>query len=364
MKMKGFTPLEASQKNRHYHFSETKSASPYRKGTTLRSDELLRGFTLIETLVMIFVLILTLGATAGFAVVAYRTYGFTWQQSTAIDEARRGIETMVKEVRAARTGEDGSYPIEKAEDKELIFYSDIDGDGKTERVRYFLGTVNSGSQTKECQTSVKGGTCSADFSAFLKGTLISAQVKASLDGDFGASQEYAEIFADVTKLGDICRGSSSGCSDCPGAWQGQTVFDVTNQASDNSISFLADATTPVDPICSHAMKAKFEFSWTENLAGFAHEFKKGVVQPLTGPDGRVTYPSDQEEFIFLTSYVRNEPPIFEYFDKNGNKITDYPARLVDTVLLKVYLVVNVDPNRPPGDFGLESYVQLRNLKKE
>ncbi len=32
--------------------------------------------------------------------------------------------------------------------------------------------------------------------------------------------------------------------------------------------------------------------------------------------------------------------------------------------MKVYLVVNVDPNRPPQDFELESFVQLRNLKVE
>ena len=50
--------------------------------------------------------------------------------------------------------------------------------------------------------------------------------------------------------------------------------------------------------------------------------------------------------------------------KNGNKITDYPARLKDTKMMKVYLVVNIDPNRPPNEFELESSVQLRNLKNE
>ena len=47
-----------------------------------------------------------------------------------------------------------------------------------------------------------------------------------------------------------------------------------------------------------------------------------------------------------------------------NEITSVPARLVDTKLMKVYLVVNVNPNRPPNEFELESFVQLRNLKAE
>jgi len=318
----------------------------------------MKSFTLIETIVTIAIFTLIFGAVAGFIVMAYRIHDYTWQQSIAIGEARRGIEAMVKEIREARAGEDGSYPIEHAGDKEFIFYSDIDNNGKTERVRYFLGTVNSGSQIKQCQTSVRGGTCSVAFSNFLKGKLTSAQVKVSVDGDFGSRREYAEIFADGTKIGEICK---TGCSDCPGTWQGTTIFDVKNQASDNSISFLADATFRVDPLCPHSMKAKFEFSWTETLPGFEHELKKGVIKPVGDP---ITYPLGQEEVSILSSYVRNLPPIFRYFDGKGNELIDLPARLKDTKVMEVYLVINVDPNRPPQDFELKSAVQLRNLKKE
>lgn len=344
--MKSFTPhLLGDIKNKSSNTSLIKGA----------------GFTLIETLVAIFVLTLIMGAVSGLIITVYRIYGYTWQQSIAIEEARRGIEMMVKEIREARTGDDGSYPIEKADDKEFIFYSDIDKDGAVERVRYFLGTTNSGITVQECQSSTKGGSCSVGFSHFLKGTLTSAQLKISVDGDFGQTKEYAEIFADSQKLGDICK---TGCSDCPGAWQGTQTFDVASQISDNSISFLADATSYVDPLCPHSMKAKFEFSWAEELGGLAHEFRKGITEAVTGPGGKISYPLDQEKINILSSYVRNVPPIFEYYDQNGNKILDYPARLVDTKLMKVFLVVNVDPNRPPQDFGLESSIQLRNLKVE
>jgi len=321
----------------------------------------MRSFTLIETLVAIFVFSLIMGAVSGFVVMAYRTYGYTWQQSTAIEEARRGIETMVKEIREARTGDDGSYPIEKADDKEFIFYSDIDKDGEVERVRYFLGTVSSGNQIQECVTFTDDGTCSVTFSDFLKGALKSAQLKVSVDGDFGSSNEYSEIFADGTKLGDICK---TGCSDCPGSWQGTIIFDVTSQANDNFVQFSADATSKVNPLCPHSMKVKFEFSWTEEISGAAHELKKGVTNPVGEP---IKYPLDQEKISIISAYVRNAPPIFEYYNGDWpedtiNNPLPTPVRLQETKLMRVYLIINFDPNRPPQDFGLESSVQLRNLE--
>jgi len=320
-----------------------------------------KGFTLIETMVAIVVFALTMGVITAFIISSYRNYGYTKDQSVAINEARKGIEIMVKEIRQARQGEDGSYSIEKADDKELIFYSDIDNDGKVERVRYFLGTVNSGNSSKECVSFSKGGSCSQTFSNFFTGTLKSAQVQVSVEGDFGASNEYAEVLADTRKLGDFCK---SLCSDCAGSWQGTATFDVINEAADNSIQFLADASSQVDPSCNwqnpgHSMKAKFELSWTEELSGMGYEFKKGVIKPH---DASPIYPEDQEEITSLSSYVRNAPPIFEYFDSNNDKIIDNPARLKDTKLIKLFLVINANPNRPPQDFELESFVELRNLK--
>jgi len=318
----------------------------------------MKSFTLIETMVVITVFTLIFGAVSAFIVTAYRTQEYTLQQSVAINEARRGIETMVKEIREAVHGEDGSYPIVLAADKEFIFFSDIDKDGETERVRYFLGNAGSGSQTKECSTSTRGGSCSAVFSDFLRGSLISAAVKVSADGDLGLSNEYAEIFTDGNLLDKVCQ---TGCSDCPGAWQGTKNFTVSDWAQDDSLSFSAYASSRVDPVCPHAMKAKFEFSWEEELAGSAHEFKKGVIEPLGDPP---TYPSEQEQVTILSSYVRNVPPIFRYFDSQGNELTDLPARLQDTKIMDLFLIINVNSNRPPQDFELKSSVQLRNLKDE
>ncbi len=341
-----------------HHFIQKKSNQ---KKTTKSG-----GFTLIETLISIFIFGLALAAVLGFILILYKTHGYEWEQSLAIFEARRGIETMVKEIRKAREGENGAYPIEYAGDKEFIFYSDIDNDGKAERVRYFLGQVINQNLIQKCVTFLAGGSCNVSFSGFLTGNLKSAKVSISVEGDLGSNQEYVDIYLDGQYLGRLCQ---TGCSDCAGIWQGTQVFDVLSQAQDGILNFTAQASSKVDskfpePTCNweeanHKMKAKFELEISQEIQGT--ELKKGVIKPVGSPP---SYPLDQEEISVITSFVRNSPPIFEYFDQNGEKITSYPARLTETKLMKVFLVVNVDPNRPPTEFQLESYVQIRNLKSE
>ena len=193
------------------------------------------GFTLIETIVLIFVFSLAMGAITTFIYYAYRISDYDFQQSQAIRNARNGIETMVEEIREAQAGDDGSYILEKADDQEFIFYSDIDEDSYTERVRYFL---------------------------------------------------------------------------------------------EDSV------------------------------------FKKEVTKPTGSPP---VY-TDTEDPIILSSYVRNDDtPIFTYYngDWPGDEINNplpTPTRLIETKLMHVYLKINVDPNRAPVHFELESNAQIRNLK--
>ena len=90
-----------------------------------------KGLTLIETLVALVIFTISIAAVVGFAFYIYRSYNYTFSQARAINEARKGIQTMVKELREAKMGDDGSYILEKAEDYEIVFYSDIDKDDKT-----------------------------------------------------------------------------------------------------------------------------------------------------------------------------------------------------------------------------------------
>jgi hypothetical protein len=53
-------------------------------------------------------------------------------------QVRGSLEEMTKELRKAAPSDAGAYPLESAEAQSLVFFSDIDNDGKKERVRYFL----------------------------------------------------------------------------------------------------------------------------------------------------------------------------------------------------------------------------------
>jgi len=97
-----------------------------------------RGFTLIETLVVLGIFILALGAVSSFIIYAYQAKGFSLAQALAIDSARNGVNKLTKELREAIQSDSGTYLLESGEDFEIIFYSDIDKDDQVERVRYFL----------------------------------------------------------------------------------------------------------------------------------------------------------------------------------------------------------------------------------
>ena len=317
-----------------------------------------KGFTLIETLVAIAIFILALGAVTTFIIMAYRTQAYTLGQSGAINEARRGIETMVKELREARMADDGSYIIEKAEDYEIVFYSDIDKDGLTERVRYFI--YEGDSLTDTCVTYSSGGSCQVNFPNFSSGLIDSAQVEACVEGDLDSGNEYVEILADGGQIGTLCQ---TGCDQCSDTWQGCTPFDVTAQATNGSILFTADGSNRVGDFCdwqeeNHSLKARFIFSWIETATSQSVVLKKGVIKPTGQP---IEYPQDQEEISILSQYIRNQLPVFRYFDDDGQELTT-PARLEETKLMRVYLMINVNPDRPPQNFELESNVQIRNLK--
>ena len=323
------------------------------------------GFTLIEMLVTMSIFIVAMGVITGFVATSYRSQAYTLQQSSAINEARKGVETMIKEIREARMGDNGAYIIEKAEDYEIVFYGDIDKDGETEKIRYFTYQTDTlVSNEGDCVSYSQGGSCSVDFNDFTEQPIESAQVEVCVEGDLNGGNEYVDVYADGGYLNRICQ---TGCGQCSNQWDGCTTFDITTQATDGSISFMADGSSAVGSsgggFCnweqnSHSMKARFTFSWTETDMNENIILRKGVTEPTEHP---VEYPEENEVVTILSQYIRNQLPIFRYFDGDNNELAA-PARLEDTKLMRVHLIININPLRAPGDFELESNVQIRNLK--
>lgn len=320
----------------------------------------MKGFTLIETLVVIAVFTILMGAMSALIVSSYNSNRYLWDQMRAVSEARKGVRLMIREIREAQTGENGSYPIAKADDKEFIFYGDVDQDNDVEKVRYFLNSSGGGVSTEGCVSYSTGGDCTISFSNFASGQVTLAEAVVSVEGDLGWNKEYADIYVEGVEVDRTCR---HGCSDCAGSWQGTTTIDVTEYAQDGSIEFLIDSTGWVNPFCdweetNHSMKAQVELSWEEELGVDMGELNREVIEPVD-----FSYP-ESGTIKTVARYVRNSPPIFRYFDINGDEIVDTPARLKDTRLMRIFLDVDVYPDLEPGSFELVSKVFLRNITYE
>jgi len=97
-----------------------------------------RGYTLIEMLVVISIAALLSGVIVNSILSFYRTNTNTFEQAAQVDEARRGIGSMIRDIREIAYSDNGSYPIVSTATSTFSFYSDIDRDASTELVRYYL----------------------------------------------------------------------------------------------------------------------------------------------------------------------------------------------------------------------------------
>ncbi|PIT91163.1 hypothetical protein COU17_01830 [Candidatus Kaiserbacteria bacterium CG10_big_fil_rev_8_21_14_0_10_49_17] len=96
-----------------------------------------RGFTFIETIVVISIFTVMIGAIVSSVLAFYRGNTNALEQSYAVNSARRGVEFAVRDMREATYSDEGAYPIISIDPQEFYFYSDIDRDNSVERVRYF-----------------------------------------------------------------------------------------------------------------------------------------------------------------------------------------------------------------------------------
>lgn len=96
------------------------------------------GFTLVEVLVSIAVLGFIVMSVSGFQSNILR---FNRSTTLSLDSARYAqsiLRTIVRELRTAKPGDDGSYPILQAGTSTITFFSDINSDGRQEKIRYFV----------------------------------------------------------------------------------------------------------------------------------------------------------------------------------------------------------------------------------
>lgn len=328
------------------------------------------GFTLIEVMVTILVFTIVSGAVFSFVTALYRAQDLLFTQSDVLEEARRGVSRMVREIREADSGEDGSYMISKADEHEIVFYSDISGNGMTEKIRYYINPAGgrTGVETRSCSSLQTGGSCQVTFSGFLENELKSATLSVSVEGDLDhPSREYVDIVSGTDILGTLCSGGGT-CGQCFGEYQDLRSFDVTESATDDILSVTVSASDRVDPICQwedpdHSVKALFTLSWEEEPLPQQNDlFIKEVVEIEGWPP---SYDGGEEEISIISRNVRNEAreePTFLYYDEAGRLIDQPDLNIKDISMVEIKMILNPDPGRPPDDFSLVSAVRLRNYR--
>lgn len=185
----------------------------------------------------IFILLIGLEGVSLLFVNSWKMNKFVLETGNASLIASRTVNMIVKDVRRARQADNGDYPIESGGNDDLQVYIDIDGDGMTERVHYYLSN--------------------------------------------------GSIYRGVTK---------------------------------------PNATLPV------------------------------------------TYPAGDQTTSLLAQYISNTPadPVFYYYNEDypsdiiSNPLTA-PISVQDVRLIKVHLLVNIDPVHAPNNINVESFAELRNL---
>lgn len=108
------------------------------KNKGMKAAKLGSGLTLIEILVATVILGLLGAGLLTLQFILGKNQTLVISNYLSVDEANSHMAAFIREIRSARSGDNASYPLEVVDDNEIVFYSDVDYDGATERVRYTL----------------------------------------------------------------------------------------------------------------------------------------------------------------------------------------------------------------------------------
>jgi prepilin-type N-terminal cleavage/methylation domain-containing protein len=100
--------------------------------------KLLKGMTLVELLVAIGIMLIVLTGMTTLFVVAWKSQSYQIKLGQASLIASRGVSKVVKNIRQAQQGGDGSYLLKSGDNFDIVFYANVDNDSAVERVHYYL----------------------------------------------------------------------------------------------------------------------------------------------------------------------------------------------------------------------------------
>lgn len=158
----------------------------------------LSGFTFIEMMVVISVFTIAMLAVTSSIVYFYRTNRILVEQSSAINSARKGIQSMVKDMREATYSDEGSFPVIAIATSSFSFYTNTDSDSSIEQVRYFIDDIQlkKGVIEADASNTPMYATSTETFS------VVSDDVR-NWSQDTSVFQYYDSTGAEITDFSDI-----------------------------------------------------------------------------------------------------------------------------------------------------------------
>lgn len=97
--------------------------------------------TLVELVIVIGILGIIMVAVASFQTNILTNNRYSFDSLSSAQDARAILRTIVRELRSTSPGNNGSYAISTAATSTIVFYSDTNGDGIKEQIRYFIATT-------------------------------------------------------------------------------------------------------------------------------------------------------------------------------------------------------------------------------
>ena len=168
---------------------------------------------------------------------------------------------------------------------------------------------------------------------------------------FEMGQTSSAVSQGLTKIGDYIKR----------ARQGDNGAYPIVLANNNELTIYCDYNKTGGTERIHFYKE----AYTENGNAF-YRIKMGIRSPSsTIPK---TYASGDESVETIVTNIMNDgnTPIFYYFDKSyagasGQMPLSMPLNVSDVRLVKIYLKINIDPNRAPDNIEMQSFDEMRNL---
>lgn len=96
------------------------------------------GFTLVEMLVVIALTTILMLVVMNAIVRFYKYNAYTIAQTSELQEARRGMQVMIRDLREMTFADNGQFPLSDFASTSVLFFSDIDRDDSVELVHYEL----------------------------------------------------------------------------------------------------------------------------------------------------------------------------------------------------------------------------------